>query len=255
MVPITTKRPACVEQHGPAACFINSMLRTSVATRIFLLLVFLLTACADDSDAPATEDPPLDSSTVSTRPPGTTVVYECPDEFRFTARIEGEKAWLFLPSGTVSLPHVPAASGAKYQNGLTVYWSKGEMAFLERANHPRVECANNRAKAIWEDAKLRGAEFRATGNEPGWHLEISRGYGIVLVTNYGSDRYTFRTPAPTSNQASRTTRYAVNEDGHELVITLEGRRCADSMSGAQFETTVMVTLDSTRLAGCGKALH
>jgi uncharacterized membrane protein len=255
MVPIKTRRPAFVEQHGPAACFMNSVLRTSVATRILLMLVFLLTACADDSDTPSTEDSPLDSSAVSTRPPGKTYVYECPDEFGFTARIEGETAWLFLPSGTVSLPHVPAASGAKYQNGSTFYWSMGEMAFLERANHPRVECKNNRAKAIWEDAKLRGADFRATGNEPGWYLEISRGYGIVFVTNYGSDRYTFRTPAPISDEELRTTRYAVNENGHELVITLEGRRCTDSMSGVQYETTVMVTLDSTRLAGCGKALH
>jgi len=233
----------------------NSVLRTRIATRVVLSLVLLLAACADDDNAAATQHPPLNYSLDSTRPPGTTYVYECVDESRFTVRVEGEKAWLFLPSGTISLPHVPAASGAKYQDGATIYWSKGEMALLERDNHPRVECKNNRAKAIWEDAKLRGADFRATGNEPGWHLEISRGYGIVLVTNYGSDRYAFATPAPTSDEGSRSTSYAVTENGHELVITLEGRRCADSMSGEQLETTVTVILDGTRLAGCGRPLH
>ena len=233
----------------------NSVLRTSFATRIVLSLALLLTACADDDNAAATEHPPLNSSVDSSRPPGTTYVYECLDESRFTARVEGEKAWLFLSSGTISLPHVPAASGAKFQDGSTIYWSKGEMAFLERANHPRVECKNNRAKAIWEDAKLRGADFRAIGNEPGWYLEISRGYGIVLVTNYGSDRYTFVTQQPTSDETSRTTRYVVTENQHELVITQEGRRCADTMSGEQFETAVTVMLDGTRLSGCGKALH
>ena len=231
------------------------MNRSSVTTHFFLMLVFLLAACADDSGTPSAEESPVNSSTVSTRPPGKTYVYECPDEFGFTARIEGETAWLFLLSGTISLPHVPAASGAKYQDGATIYWSKGEVAILERADHPRVECKNNRAKAIWEDAKLRGADFRATGNEPGWHLEISRGNAIVLVTNYGSDRYTFRTPVPASDEASRTTRYAVNENGHELAITLKGKRCTDTMSGEPFETIVTVMLDGTRLAGCGKALH
>jgi len=235
--------------------FLNTVIRNSVATHFFLALVFLLTACSDDSDTPPAEESLVNSSTVSTRPPGRTYVYECPEEFGFTARIEGEKAWLFLPSGTISLPHVPAASGAKYQDGATIYWSKGEVAILERADHPRVECKNNRGKAIWEDAKLRGADFRATGNEPGWHLEISGGNGIVLVTNYGSDRYTFGTPAPASDEDSRKTRYAVNENGHELVITLEGKRCTDTMSGEPFETIVTVMLDGTRLAGCGKALH
>ena len=86
---------------------------------------------------------------------------------------------------------------------------------MERPNHRRVECKNNRAKAIWEDAKLKGADFRATGNEPGWHLEISRSFGIVFVTNYGSDRYTFAAPQPISDETSRTTKYEVNENGRE----------------------------------------
>jgi uncharacterized membrane protein len=150
---------------------------------------------------------------------------------------------------------VRSTSGAKYQDVSTIYWSKGEVAFLEREKHPVLECENNRAKAIWEDAKFRGADFRATGNKPGWHLEISRSYGIVLVTNYGSDCFTFATPQPTSNEASRTTSYVVNEYRHELENTLEGSRCSDAMSVEQFSTTVTVMLDGMRLAGCGKALH
>lgn len=46
---------------------------------------------------------------------------------------------------------------------------------LEVGKKRHVHCKNNRAEAIWEDAKLRGVDFRAVGNEPGWHLELTAG--------------------------------------------------------------------------------
>ena len=113
----------------------------------------------------------------------------------------------------------------------------------------------NRRQAIWEDAKLRGADFRATGNEPGWYMEISEAYGIIYVTNYGSDRYHFEEFETNSDAASRTTIFKAGKGGRELLVSLTGRRCTDSMSGEKFETTVVVTLDSTQLNGCGRALH
>jgi len=217
--------------------------------------ILLLTACTVDADPPEQDVSASDGQPVAIGRPGKAYVYECGGDFKFTARIEGETAWLFLPSGTVSLPHVPAASGAKYSDGVTTFWSKGEDASLERPDQARAQCTNNRAEAIWEDAKLRGADFRATGNEPGWDMEISRSYGIVLVTNYGADRYQFAPTEPLSDAASRTTKYEAKEGGHELVISLEGKRCVDTMSGAQFETTVTVIIDNRQLNGCGKALH
>jgi putative lipoprotein len=216
----------------------------------------VLVACTADEGAPEPQQRERAGERASAPGrPGQTFVYECNDGSQFTARVEGEKIWLFLPSATVSLPHVEAASGAKYGDGSTLFWSKGDSAMLERPEHSRIECTNNRRKAIWEDAKLRGADFRATGNEPGWNLELSKNYGIVFVTNYGSDKYTFPLPEPVNDQAARTTSYTVNRDGHELEIVLEGKSCADTMSGEKFETTVTVTFDGTSLAGCGKPLH
>ena len=101
------------------------------------------------------------------------------------SRIEGESTWLFLPTGTVSLLHVPSASGAKFAEGALTLWTKGEEARMEVEEGTRRNCRNNRAKAIWEDAKFRGADFRAVGNEPGWNLEISAGGSIVYVGDYG----------------------------------------------------------------------
>jgi membrane-bound inhibitor of C-type lysozyme len=43
-----------------------------------------------------------------------TYVYECSNGFTFTARVDDENAYLFLPDKTVRLANVPSASGAKY---------------------------------------------------------------------------------------------------------------------------------------------
>lgn len=221
-----------------------------------VLAAGVLAACTADEGVPEahqrerTAEPPSAPGRA-----GQTFVYECSDGSQFTARIEGEQAWLFLRSGTVSLPHVRAASGAKFSDGTITYWSKGDTALLERPGQQRAECNNNRRKAIWEDAKLRGADFRAIGNEPGWNLELSRDYGIVFVTNYGADEYRFALPDPVSDKATGTTLYSVSGDGHELSIRLQSGPCLDTMSDERYETKVKITFDGTELNGCGRPLH
>ena len=229
---------------------------------LFIVAILLLAACtAENGSAPNERQAGEGKLTFASGRPGQTFVYECDDKSRVVARIEVGKAWLFLRSGTVSLPQFQAASGADssdgamYSDGVITYRSKGEAASIERPDHSRVECTNNRFEAIWEDAKLRGADFRGTGNEPGWYLEISNAYGIVYVTNYGTDRFHFEEFDTDSDDASRTTKYQASKNGHELTVLLQGKPCMDSMSGAQFATRVTVSLDGKSLNGCGRALH
>ena len=188
-------------------------------------------------------------------PQPSTYVYECTDAYNFVTRIEGETAWLFLPNGTVSLPQIPSGSGAKYSDGDITFWTKGEEAMLEVGEDTRRNCRNNRVKAIWEDAKFRGADFRAVGNEPGWKLEISKGKEIVYVGDYGQTRYRFATPHPVEDRDAERTTYTVEHGGHELVIVLEGRGCQDTMSDESYETTVTIVVDGKELRGCGRALQ
>jgi membrane-bound inhibitor of C-type lysozyme/uncharacterized membrane protein len=185
-----------------------------------------------------------------------TFVYECGEEYQFVARIQGESAWLFLPGETVELPCIESASGAKYSNGSVTFWSKGEEAILEIEGEARRSCKNNRAKAIWEHAKLNGVDFRATGNEPGWHLEISAGLeSIVFVTDYGQSRFDFPYVEPVVDDEAATALYHVSSKGHEIEVRLEGGGCHDNMSGEAFETSVKVILDGRAHYGCGRALH
>jgi putative lipoprotein len=56
--------------------------------------------------------------------------YAC-DGFAFRVEVTRERALLFLPGrGSRSLPAARAASGAKYTDGSTIYWSKGDEALL-----------------------------------------------------------------------------------------------------------------------------
>jgi membrane-bound inhibitor of C-type lysozyme/uncharacterized membrane protein len=216
-----------------------------------LCAVALLAACAQG----VTPDGGRQPVPVSAQGLQRTFVYECSDGYRFVVRIEGEKAWLFLPEQTVSLPQVPSASGAKYSDGLLTFWNKGEEALFEDGKATSRDCRNNPSLAIWEDAKLRGADFRAVGNELGWHLEIKAGGKMVFVGDYGQSRYEFPTPEPLNDQQARKTTYEVRTPEHELTVMLEALSCRDSMSGEPFETTVTVILDGRTYRGCGRPLH
>jgi uncharacterized membrane protein len=185
----------------------------------------------------------------------TTYVYECDQQYSFTARIEGEKAWLFLPDETVSLPRIPAASGTKFSDKNLLFWTKGNEAVLEVNSVLYHSCKNNRSKAIWEHAKLNGVDFRAIGNEPGWVLTITEGNKIMFKSNYGQTINNFITPPPVTDQTTRTTLYQASEKEHTIFVVLKGTPCSDTMSDEKFETTVSVTLDDKRFNGCGKALH
>ncbi|MCK5190228.1 MAG: MliC family protein [Methylococcales bacterium] len=184
-----------------------------------------------------------------------TYVYECQGGYNFTARVENKGIWLFLPGQTIKLPQVQSGSGAKYSEGNKLFWSKGDEALLEIDSEKYKGCINNQAKAIWEDAKLNGWDFRAVGNEPGWHVLISKDKGITLVSNYGRTIHKFTTPEPLTNQINRTTKYHARENGHILELILKGSRCLDTMSDEPFETTVTVILDGKKFNGCGRALH
>jgi len=184
-----------------------------------------------------------------------TFVYECPDDFSFVARIETGKAWLFLPGNTIDLTQVPSASGSKYSNGSDTFWSKADEALIETGNGKHAGCRNNRARAIWEHAKLNGVDFRALGNEPGWYMEISNKQDILLVTDYGQRTYRFPTSAIKSEPDNRTTIYSASSNDNMIEAVIKGYPCRDSMSGEAFSATVSVVINDKRYTGCGKALH
>ena len=211
------------------------------------IVAVLLVACATPGGrVPETTDFRQESAS--------TFFFECDDQYSFVARVESNHAWLFLENVTVNLPRRPSASGVKYQSTEYLFWNKGDEALLETTGEKRMICKNNRAKAIWEAAKLDGADFRAIGNEPGWTLLLGADF-LVLDVDYGLKHYEFRTPEPDVDVEAQLTRYQVSGNGQDLLLELGGQPCQDSMSGEFFPTRVRIHFNGRWLHGCGRPLH
>jgi len=222
--------------------YILNQIQGTVCTTIWVGVFFCSVACAQ---------PNAGHQSLTLR----TFVYECESGASFIVNYKNDKAWIFLSTQTVALDHVPSDSGAKYSNGVMSFWAKGTEAMLETPEVHYHGCRNNRAKAIWEDAKLRGVDFRALGNEPGWYLEISEKTRLLFVSNYGQSRQNLTLSPPVTDQAARVTTYTAKNDQQTLTVIIEGRVCHDTMSGEQYESTVTVKFAEREYYGCGRALH
>ena len=218
---------------------------------IILLSSIMLNSCAYTQP----DDVSPDSRASTTETDAQTYVYECPDDFSFVARTETDRAWLFLPGTPLDLVQIQSASGTKYTNGSVSFWRNNNEAVIESEEIKHTGCKNNRGRAIWEHAKLNGVDFRALGNEPGWHMEISNRQDILLVTDYGQQTYRFTSAIINSKPYERTTSYHAQSDGNSVEIVIKGIPCQDSMSGEAFSAAVTVLINNKRYMGCGKALH
>jgi uncharacterized membrane protein len=202
-----------------------------VVPSVLALLGFAGKACANDASA--------------------TYVFVCTDQTEFVVRANPKEAWVFRPNGSLQLPSISATVPGKYSDGNFDLRITGEQAPFGRTGGQLQVCKNDRRRAIWEKAKLDGADFRAIGNEPPWVLEIREQSRVVLVTDYGAKRAEIPLPSPIDDRDALTTRWVV--EGFQLEII--AHRCNDSMSGETFESTVIITWHGQTLRGCGRALH
>src|SRR5262245_31063314 len=165
----------------------------------------------------------------------------------------GEAIDLSLPSGRRRLPRLPTASGERYADAGVSVWSKGREATLELDGRTHT-CVENRRRSLLEDARIRGVEFRAAGQEPGWLFELFRDR-MAFSGNYGTAPATTPRPAASASLAAGETVYAAVTERHRLTVRIRETRCLDIMSGEPYESTVEVELDGAVYRGCGEALH
>lgn len=231
------------------------------------LSLCVVAACApiEEPPAPEEEPPPVEEVAVDevaapeegpVGPDLRAFVWECEDGTRLVTdrgQADAERLTLHLPERTVTLTAEEAASGARYGDGEVTFRSQGREATLEIGD-ARVTCTENRPASVVESARREGVEVWATGNEPGWNLEIFPDR-IVFVTGYGAEKV--ETPpveAEIDAEAARTV-YRAETDLHTLTVVLRDADCVDSMSGEELPLTVSVELDGTTYLGCGRRLR
>ena len=214
-------------------------------------------AATTAEEASAETRPRADAAAQEGLPALTAWSYTCGDDMRVVTTLDDERMIVFLPERTVTLPRVRSASSAKYEGDEVMFWTRGTEATLEIADGETFNCAENRAESIVEDAKLRGMDFFAVGNEPPWRLELGGGRSVIY-TGYDHTAAGFDTPAYVLDPENRrSTLDGQTDDGAaiRIVLQIEQGGCQDSMSGQSFETTVRVELGGRTLQGCGMALH
>ncbi|MCB1856026.1 MAG: MliC family protein [Halieaceae bacterium] len=187
--------------------------------------------------------------------PGTpwsrTRVYACGD-FEFVTRTGPGELALWLPRRYLVLSQVRSASGAKYQEGDVVFWSKGAEALLQVGDREYLGCRQQPERAPWADARRRGVSFRAVGNEPGWMLEILPGRQLVLVGDDGQLR--LATPDPGAQEQGESRHYRALTEAGELQVEILQGACFDTVSGEAFPAVVTVSVNGRLLQGCGREL-
>ena len=166
-----------------------------------------------------------------------------------------EGAVLTFNGTTYTLTQTIAASGARYSDGQTpetVFWNKGDMAYVTIAGVDLPECRllddlsdTTDMDDMSDDATL-ALPFIARGNEPGWVLNIT-GDGSVLSREDGS-RVDVAGPLPQPETVETGTRYALSDD---LAVTITPGICRDSMTGLPYPATVSLVQGGEAFAGCG----
>jgi heat shock protein HslJ/uncharacterized lipoprotein YbaY len=149
-----------------------------------------------------------------------------------------------LTAGDRSFDMRPATSdsGSKYEavgDPSTTLWTRGVDATVVVKGVPYPPCTKRTGSP---------APFRATGNEPGWRLDIGETEMTFLASN-GQKRVVTPTPAAKKSEGAR--KYVTKSGGHDLTVTVVDRLCSDTMTGMPHPNTVVVVFQGKTLNGCG----
>jgi len=227
---------------GPTNHFRAISLLRYVAARFLMLAVVLVPATGIVHAASAPAGPvPMQ-------------VFNCENLSQVVVRYLPDAVDLRLPNRVLILPRSADPSEQRYSaNGVT-FWNAGNYASIEGPDGKYV-CRNSPAEVAWEEARSRGIDVRAAGEDPEWSLEIDEGKGMEFVADSGATHVSTTPPLPDIDPALDVTTYRARTAGHTLHVVLESRLCWFRANPAASSATVTVTLDGNKVYhGCGRPL-
>jgi putative lipoprotein len=234
-------------------------MNTTLANIGLALALLLSASCRPAADKPVSgsdrSDPPAPAEKLAVAPAPTAPVtlWRC-GEILLTAAYHDEKADLSFSGRTLRLPIARSGSGARYADDKgNELWSKGDEATFTLAGEERRDCVVTRNISPWEQARARGAVFRAIGQEPGWWVEIGGGDSPPLHAelDYGARKIDI---ARTQGISSTPGFGGSTADGTDVVLRTKPEPCNDDMSGERFEASAELTVGGKTYKGCGAYL-
>lgn len=224
---------------------------------VLLAMALCVGGCAEEPADPERSDPSASEHTGSL---GRPLLFQCTGAegrlVNFRARVRPDSLTLQVPASlggdTRHLPSVRAASGAKYEGGGAMVWSKGGTATVAVDGQRFQGCTQAPQTGRAEADGPSGMEFRAIGQEPGWFVEVTDD-SLRFVWAYGQHRVS--APRPTKETDEGRIVYTAPTDRGPVRVVARPRRCTDPMNGRVFSHTVNVTLAGDTHRGCGGPLR
>ncbi len=183
-----------------------------------------------------------------------TFAFECEGGETFVAQFSDEAASVMLREGLQVLPRLSDGTGEFYDNGETRITLSGQNAIVVLDTGEQLRCQNDPEQAVWEDARLRGVNFRAVGVEPGFVLEIDDD-NIVVLTDYGANRYVFAKGDAAEAPEGVWKRYRASSGSTDFEATLRPATCETESTDEAFGTQVTVDLSDEKYEACGRNLE
>lgn len=127
---------------------------------------------------------------------------------------------------------------------------------LAVGNERFTGCRENRLRSVWEHAKLSGASFRATGEDPAWYLEIRDEDRLDFRSALDATPLTLPMANVRLEAGAAGARYrSLAGTQPELVVEIEAADCRVADGLGLSGVTVVVTLEGRPFRGCGRPLH
>ena len=149
------------------------------------------------------------------------------------------------------LVQLPKTVYEKYQ----IQWELPNLALMDRNNSKTEIMTKDSGKKTTSFERKKIVKLRASGNEPGWILDLEYQGDILLKTNYGRDTFHFKTPEPIEDPKTGRTIFRIKKDKLQITIIIEKLSCTDTMSGEIFENRVSIQMDGEIWQGCGNYLN
>jgi putative lipoprotein len=205
---------------------------------VIVIAVFLLSACQGGT-------PPVPQADAAPR-----VAWQCEGGLHFDAITHARHIRLVFAGESVILPREPAASGERYARGGDSFHRRENGAQLRLDGGPARHC---RVDQAIRQARARGVDYRAIGQEPGWLLDISAEEAFRFEYAYGTEHVELPYVPPHRLEEGRI-QYRVADGQEELMIHIHPENCRDAMSGFAYPDIVTVQYRGHTYRGCGRPL-